>query len=491
MTAPSAVRPEAVPVGPPGNGRRAWLDPAKLLPVAWPGYFELIAGVVAGIISVFWVARLGVTELGAVTVATSLESLLLGVILGVGVGTTVTLARAVGAEEYHRVGAALRAALWVTLTLAAGTCAILFVLREPLARLMLGSGSGRAMGLAVDYLTVSLPGVSVFFGQQVLDGVFKASGDTRTPMRMAILSNALLLVLDPVLIFGLLGAPRLGVTGSAIALVAARSVALGVTWVLYRRGPLRAKAVAGALAAPEVARAEAPERPAVEILRAGWPVSADFLARMGAATLVVGVIARFGPGPLAAYGAVTKAMLFLTMASYALRQAATIVAAQASGSKDEQLLQDTRTSSLRLGVAWSVISGLLVLVGAGQVARLLTHDASVGAAADALVPWMALYAALLLCNVAVSGVFFGGGKGRLLAYATITGVVMQSLLAPLLSWTALGLTGVWVAMVANVGAQVGVLVLLSARGRPPPPGDLVTGRPTVPAEITDSLETPR
>lgn len=110
---------------------------------------------------------------------------------------------------------------------------------------MLGSGSGRAMGLAVDYLTVSLPGVSVFFGQQVLDGVFKASGDTRTPMRMAILSNALLLVLDPVLIFGLLGAPRLGVTGSAIALVAARSVALGVTWVLYRRGPLRAKAVAG------------------------------------------------------------------------------------------------------------------------------------------------------------------------------------------------------------------------------------------------------
>ncbi|MDH6131733.1 putative MATE family efflux protein [Kitasatospora sp. MAA4] len=470
MTAPSAVRPAGAPIGPPGAGRRAWLDPAKLLPVAWPGYFELIAGVVAGIISVFWVARLGIAELGAVTVATSLENLLLGVILGVGVGTTVTLARSVGAEEYHRLGAALRASLWVTLTVATGTCAILFVLREPLARLMLGSGSGRTMRLAVDYLTVSVPGVSVFFGQQVLDGVFKASGNTRTPMRMAVLSNALLLVLDPVLIFGWLGAPRLGVTGSAIALVAARSVALGVTWLLYLRSPLRAKARAGALAAPP-APAEAPERPALEILRAGWPVSADFLARMGAATLVVGIIARFGPDPLAAYGAVTKAMLFLTMASYALRQAATIVAAQATGSKDEQLLKDTRTSSLRLGLAWSVISGLLVLLGAGQVARLLTHNASVGTAADALIPWMALYAALLLCNVALSGIFFGGGKGRLLAYATLAGVVAQSLLAPLLSSTALGLTGVWVAMVANVGTQVGVLVLLSARGPSAAPGE--------------------
>jgi Na+-driven multidrug efflux pump len=485
MTAPPAV---AVAAGPARARRVSWLDPARLLPVAWPAYFHLLAGVVAGIISVFWVARLGVAPLAAVTVAASLESLLLGLILGVGIGTTVALAREVGAGRYHRVRAVLRASLWTTAAVAGTTCGLLFAAREPLARLMAGPDNGRIIHLAVSCLTVSVPGIAVFFAQQVLDGVFKATGDTRTPMRMAMLANALLLVLDPVLIFGWLGAPRLGVVGSAVALVLARSVTLAATWLLHLRSPLHAKATAalrppagpGASGGapdgspgdrpdarpgdlPDADPGPGPGRPVLDILRAGWPVSADFLARMGAATLVVGVIARFGPAQIAAYGAVTKSMLFLTMASYALREAGTIVSAQATGSRDERLLRDTRTSSVRLGIAWSLVSALLVLTCAGPVARLLTHDHAVRAAADALIPWMALYAALLLCNVALSGVFFGGGKGRLLACATLAGVALQALLAPLLSMTALGLTGIWLAMVGNVGVQVGVLVLLSVR----------------------------
>jgi putative MATE family efflux protein len=462
MTAPPAVA-----VAGPARGRRvSWLDPARLLPVAWPAYFHLLAGVVAGIISVFWVARLGVAPLAAVTVAASLESLLLGLILGVGIGTTVALAREVGAGRYHRVRAVLRASLWTTTAVAGTTCGLLFAAREPLARLMAGPDNGRVIHLAVACLTVSVPGIAVFFGQQVLDGVFKATGDTRTPMRMAMLANALLLVLDPVLIFGWLGAPRLGVVGSAVALVLARSVTLAATWLLHLRSPLHAKAAAALRpgADPDPGPEDAAEaRPVLDILRAGWPVSTDFLARMGAATLVVGVIARFGPAQIAAYGAVTKTMLFLTMASYALREAGTIVSAQATGSGDERLLRDTRTSSIRLGIAWSLVSALLLLTCAGPVARLLTHDHAVRAAADALIPWMALYAALLLCNVALSGIFFGGGKGRLLACATLAGVALQALLAPLLSMTALGLTGIWLAMVANVGVQIGVLVLLSVR----------------------------
>jgi putative MATE family efflux protein len=438
--------------------------------VAWPVYFELMSGVIAGIISVFWVARLGPAELSAVTVVTSLENVLLGVILAVGGGTTVALSRAAGAEDPLRTREVLATALRVTLVVTAVTCAVLLLARDPLARLTLGDGDPRALDAAGDYLAIAVPGIAVFYGQHVLDSVFKAHGDTRTPMRMAMLSNGILLVADPVLIFGWLGAPRLGVAGSALALVLARTAALLWTVRLYLRSELRAR-LAGEARGGRPQPADQPDGPTplAEILRSGSPMAVDFFVRMAAGLLVVGVIARFGTEDVAAYGTVTKALLFLSMAAYAVRQAATIVAARASGAGDTALVADTRRSTLRLGVAWSGLSGLLVLVGTSALVTVISEDRLVRDAAADQAPWLAVYIALLLCNVALSGVFFGSGQGSLLAALTLGGATLQAVLAPSLAATALGLTGVWLAMITNVGLQTAVMTTLSLRAPAPVP----------------------
>ncbi|MFJ5017855.1 MATE family efflux transporter [Streptomyces griseoluteus] len=79
------------------------------------------------------------------------------------------------------------------------------------ATLFVGGGHGDLHGLAVGFLAVSFPGMAVFFAQNVVDGLFKGTGDTRTPMRTALLANGCVLVLDPLLIYGVGGLPRLGV----------------------------------------------------------------------------------------------------------------------------------------------------------------------------------------------------------------------------------------------------------------------------------------
>ncbi|MFD5164247.1 MATE family efflux transporter [Streptomyces hawaiiensis] len=471
MTSPATADPAKAPTGPSrgaGSGLLHRLDPARLLPVAWPVYFELMSGVIAGIISVFWVARLGSAELSAVTMVTSLENVLLGVILAIGGGTTVALSRAVGAEDHSRTRQVLGTALRVTLVVTAVTCAVLLLAREPLARLTLGDTDARALDAAADYLAIAVPGIAVFYGQHVLDSVFKAHGDTRTPMRMAMLSNGILLVADPVLIFGWLGAPRLGVAGSALALVLSRAAVLLWTVRLYLRSELRARLAAQAVEAPpRPDGAEAGPTPLAEIWKSGSPMAIDFFVRMAAGLLVVGVIARFGTEDVAAYGTVTKVLLFLSMAAYAIRQAATIVAARATGAGDAGLVADTRSSTLRLGVVWSVLSGLLVLAGTSALVAVLTEDQQVRDAAASQAPWLAVYIGLLLCNVALSGVFFGGGQGSLLAYLTLGGATLQAVLAPSLAATALGLTGVWLAMIANVGLQTTVMTTLSMRALAP------------------------
>lgn len=113
----------------------------RLISLAYPVYFELLAGVAAGVIDMVWVARLGGDSVAAVAVATNVENLLLGLILMAGTGTTVLVARARGAEDPGGIRAAVRGgwALWALITpvVAVGG----FLCREPLARLVLGGAA--------------------------------------------------------------------------------------------------------------------------------------------------------------------------------------------------------------------------------------------------------------------------------------------------------------------------------------------------------------
>ncbi|MDF3148554.1 MATE family efflux transporter, partial [Streptomyces sp. T21Q-yed] len=202
----------------------------QVISLAHPVYLSLLASVAAGIINTVWVSRLGGPAVAAVAVATNTENVLLGVALVFGSGTTVLVAHARGAGDAGAVRAAVRGgwAVWALLTPVVVVGG--FLLREPLARLVLGEGS--AQPLAVGYFAISLPGMAVFFAQQLVDGILKGAGDTRTPMRLALLAGGLILVCDPFLI-------RVhGVQGAAASTVLCRSVALGVGLVALRRNRL-------------------------------------------------------------------------------------------------------------------------------------------------------------------------------------------------------------------------------------------------------------
>lgn len=180
-----------------------------LLGLAGPVYFELLSGVVAGVIDTLWVARLNEAAIGAVAIATTVENVLLGVILMVNIGTTVLISGAIGRKETGGLRTVVRAVGVLWLAIAPAVAIGGFLAREDIAGLFTSHG-GEAFRLTVQFFAISFPGIAVFFAQNVIDGIYKGTGDTRTPMRMAILANALILVLDPLLIYGLAGLPGWG-----------------------------------------------------------------------------------------------------------------------------------------------------------------------------------------------------------------------------------------------------------------------------------------
>ena len=71
----------------------------------------------------------------------------------------------------------------------------------------------------------------------IANGVLRAQGDSKTPMRVMIFAAIINAILDPLLIFGLMGLPRLELEGAAIATLIARLSTFSFTiYLLFKRG---------------------------------------------------------------------------------------------------------------------------------------------------------------------------------------------------------------------------------------------------------------
>ncbi|MEU4118799.1 MATE family efflux transporter [Kitasatospora sp. NPDC028055] len=428
----------------------------RLALLAGPVYAELLSGVIATVIGTLWVAGLGGAAVAAVTLAGTLENLLLGLVLVVSSGVSVRLARALGAGDRAEAGRITRAA-WRLCAL--GTLALAapgFLLRDRIAAAFL---DGEAAARAGEYLTVAFPAFALFFAQRVADELFKGSGDTRTPMRIALLSNALLLVLDPLLILGAGPLPALGVPGAALALAGSRAVALAVT---LRLRPRAAGPVRGAGEVRGIGEARGVGSAALGILRAGAPYGLDFTARMAVGTAQLALVAGFGVAAVAGYGIGYRLLLVLTMAFYALRQAVALRAAHLVGAGAPEPLRDLRRATARLAVGLGAAAAFLAAGAAGPLAALFTDDPAVAARSTGFLHLAALYLLPYAPAVALGGYHQATGAGRALVVSAVFGLGGQLAAAVVLSrWW--GVDGVWVGQGVGAVLQLVLLVVLTRR----------------------------
>ncbi|MEU9985641.1 MATE family efflux transporter [Streptomyces sp. NPDC048045] len=418
----------------------------RLVSLAHPVYVSLLASVASGIINTVWVSRLGGAAVAAVAVATSTENVLLGLALVFASGTTVLIAHARGARDPGAVRAAVRAGRVLCGLLTPAVVAGGLLLREPLARLVLGGGP-TALHLATAYFAISLPGMTVFFAQQLVDGILKGTGDTRTPMRLALLANGLILVCDPVLIH------LYGVRGAAVSTVLCRGVTLGAGLRALGRNALLRSAARARPAEPMPAALR-------RTLGTGLPMSADFTVRQGGALVLVAVVARLGLPAVAAYTIAYKVLYLATMAFYALRQAAAIHTAHTRGA-GEDARRAIGTQAVLVSLAAGLSAALLFAATAPWIMAAFGAGPEVARQGVLFLRCIGPYLLLMSCCIALGGVFEGSGGAPALLRVTLAGTAVQLALARALS--GLGLPGICLALALAMAAQCGAVTLLLRR----------------------------
>jgi len=315
-------------------------------------------------VDAFWVGqRIGATALAAVTTSLFWIWLFISVAEMVGVGLTALAARRHGegrpAEAARVVGHALvySVALGVVISVIGLRCLpLLFAaMRTPPAVTALG----------LRYLGTYFLGAPGIFGYFAVDAAFRASGDTRTPLLLLAVSVAITLVLDPVLILGLAGAPALGITGAAIATISVRGAAfvMGLGLLARRRmvqvGRRGFSAAVGA------------------ITRIGLPTAATGILFSGIYVVVARIAAQFGTPALAAMGLGFRVESWMYVVGVGFGAAAAAIVGQNLGAG----LPDRATRAGWITFAYATAPALAAviaeLVWPVRLATIFTHDASV------------------------------------------------------------------------------------------------------------------
>jgi putative MATE family efflux protein len=212
---------------------------STILKFALPAVAATLLMTLFASVDAFWVGRkLGPDALAAVS--TSLFYIWMAVALAemVGVGLTAVAARRYGEgrhEEARKVsGDAIVFAVGLgTLVAVAGLIAL------PRLFDLLGT-SPEVSALGQRYLGTYLFGLPLIYGFFAVDATFRASGDTKTPLALLVVSVGVTLIIDPLMILGLAGFPKLGIAGAAIATVTTRGIVFGLgCFIAARRGLLR------------------------------------------------------------------------------------------------------------------------------------------------------------------------------------------------------------------------------------------------------------
>jgi putative MATE family efflux protein len=357
------------------------------------------------------------------------------------IGTTAITGRAIGANDRSTATTAVRASIVVALVI--GTLVgALGALLAPAMVQAFGEDTGSAVReVAVRYLRVFFPAMPLFFVGLAGISALQAAGDTRTPLAIGIATNAINIVANWVLVFGKLGLPRMGATGSALGSV----IAGALEAMLALAALCRSNAKVSLRTSPKEQRVPLDRATFSALLRVSSGSFGERVVYHLGYLLFVRFVTAQGPDAMAANQALLaiESISFLTADGFAV--AAGALVAQRLGAHD-------RVGARRAGwLAATQCAWVLALFALGfalfptSLVRLFVQDARIIAIAVPVLRFAALAQVPMAIGVVLAQSVRGAGATREAFAVSLLGALVVRIAATWLFSRALGfgLLGVW------------------------------------------------
>jgi putative MATE family efflux protein len=344
------------------------------------------------LIDLYWVGRLGTAAVAAVGIAGNLMFVVLAMTQMLAVGTTTVVAQAIG----RRDNAAARLGFNQSLSLGM-LCGALFLAAALALRLRYASSQSadpETARQAAQYLLWFIPAMALQFPLVAMSAALRGIGNFKLGVAVGIVTIVINMLVAPVLIFGWVGAPAMGISGAAVASLVA--LVVGNVWLaLHFRGD----------ALLSYAREEWRPRMAVwkHMLGIGLPAGFDF-AMMAVYLFIVYAVTRpFGAAAQAGFGIGMRVMQAGFMPVVALGMSVAPIAGQNFGARQADRVRRTFRDGALLGAGMMLAFFILCHVAPSGLIRIFTRDPAVIATGDE-------YLRIISWSFVASGVVFVTGS---------------------------------------------------------------------------------
>ena len=210
----------------PAENKMGTMPIGKLLfNMSLPMMISMLVQALYNIVDSIFVAKLSENALTAVSLAFPLQTLLIAVGTGTGVGMNALLSKSLGEKNFKKANATASNAAVLYFFSYLVFFILGFTIVRPFYASEIGNADQEIMELGIEYLSTVMIFSFGLLAQVFFERLLTSTGRTIFSMTSQLTGAITNIILDPILIFGLLGAPKMGVTGAAVATVIGQCVA--------------------------------------------------------------------------------------------------------------------------------------------------------------------------------------------------------------------------------------------------------------------------
>ena len=392
-------------------------DDAKIKAIAGPALLGTLADPLLSVVDTAWVSRLGTTALGAVAASSEIFTLVIAVSLALREAASSTIARLTAQGRWREAEAH-----------GAKTLLTAFGVGALLTLILVGPGGPGAVGLlgcprgsplhadALTYARIRALALPCAVAQFAAEGVCRGLGDTKPPLRAALLAGLMNVVLDPVLMF------KCGWNVAGAAAATAISQACACALLLVELNGKRGNRAPSSTVDVPAAKTE------TKLLGTSLALLLRSTSQLGTWVFVASQVSRrLGARAIAAHGVVLKVWLLFVLAAEAPAVAGQVISAGylATGRRARAARVVKRLGKATVTIGLITAAALAAAAGPISYAFFPT-DTAAAKSTKTIFRWAALSVPLVWPNALCEAVLLGAGRYRYLAGATLVNALVAT-----------------------------------------------------------------
>lgn len=321
-----------------------------LVSMAWPAVLSMTINALYNVVDSIFVAQISEDALTAVSIVNPIQMLIIALSVGSGVGINSLISRRLGAGRQDEADQAASTGIRIGLI----NYLLFFIVGLFVTVPFVGSYAEKGTYIfeaARTYMMIVCIG-SIFLNVQVVfEKILQATGNMIAPMVCGLTGAIVNIALDPILIFGLLGLPALGVAGAAIATVSGQMCGMLVGVCIMVKGEH--------LVEVKIKNFRINWKVVLDIYKVGLP--SIIMQSIGSLMLILYnmILVVYSTTAVAVLGIYFKIQSFVFMPVFGLNQGAMPIMGYNYGARDKKRLMDTYKEGLKLAL---LVMGLGLLI---------------------------------------------------------------------------------------------------------------------------------